>query len=146
MEIHYFGYYHKWIPQENYYYCVENTGFKANRVRSEGTYSKYASLDDRIDGFHYFLMFIKFGFGRATSDAAHEVRDGHLTREEAAALVGRFDGEFPDKYYQTFLEYCGITEEEFNEVLDSWRAEHIWKKIEGEWKLRHKVDGSGCCD
>jgi len=92
LEIHYFGSYIKWIPQENYYYCVENTGFQANPVRSEGTYSKYASLDDRLDGFHYYLMFIKFGIGRATSDAAHEVRDGHLTREEAVQLVGKFDG------------------------------------------------------
>lgn len=143
LEIHYFGYYHKWIPQENYYYCVENTGFKANPVRSEGTYSKYASLDDKIDGFHYWLMFIKFGIGRATSDAAHEVRDGHITREEAAALVGRFDGEFPAKYYQVFLDYCGITEHEFNKVVDSWRPDHLWMKVKEEWQLKHKVDGSG---
>ena len=146
LEIHYFGHYHKWVPQENYYYCVENTGFKANPVRSEGTYSKYASIDDKIDGFHYYLMFIKFGIGRATSDAAHEVRDGHLTREEAVQLVGRFDGEFPEKFFDVFLEYCDITEEYFWEVVDSWRPEHIWKKVEDKWVLRHKVDGSGVDD
>ena len=146
LEIHYMGYYHKWIPQENYYYCVDNTGFKANPVRSEGTYSKYASLDDKLDGFHYYLMFIKFGFGRATSDAAHEVRDGHITREEAQALVGRYDGEFPSKYYEIFLEYCGITDKQFWDVVDSWRPEHIWKKVDNEWCLRHKVDGSGIDD
>jgi N-acetyl sugar amidotransferase len=146
LEIHYFGYYHKWIPQENYYYCVDNTGFVANSERSEGTYSKYASLDDKIDGFHYYLMFIKFGIGRATSDAAHEVRDGHLTREEAVSLVGRFDGEFPRKYYDTFLKYCDISEQEFHEVVDSWRPAHIWRQMGNEWKLRHKVDGSGIDD
>jgi N-acetyl sugar amidotransferase len=146
LQIHYFGYYHKWVPQENYYYCVENTGFVANSVRSEGTYSKYASLDDKLDGFHYYLMYIKFGIGRATSDAAHEARDGHITREEAAALVGRFDGEFPKKYFQTFLDYCDISEEYFNELVDSWRPDHIWKFVEDEWVLRHKVDGSGCDD
>ena len=146
LQIHYFGYYHKWIPQENYYYCVENTGFQANPGRSEGTYSKYASLDDQLDGSHYYLMFIKFGIGRATSDAAHEVRDGHLTREEAVKLVSRFDGEFPGKYFQVFLDYCGISEEYFYEVVDSWRAKHIWKKVDGEWLLRHKVDGSGTDD
>jgi N-acetyl sugar amidotransferase len=146
LQIHYFGHYHKWVPQENYYYCVENTGFVANSIRSEGTYSKYASLDDKLDGFHYYLMFIKFGIGRATSDAAHEVRDGHITREEAAALVGRFDGEFPEKYFQTFLEYCDISKEYFNEVLDSWRPDHIWKYDNEKWILRHKVDGTGCDD
>ena len=55
IEQHFFSYYHKWIPQENYYYAVEHTGFEANPVRNEGTFSKYASLDDKLDGFHYYL-------------------------------------------------------------------------------------------
>lgn len=139
LEIHYMGYYTKWVPQQNYYYCVENTGFKPNPTRSEGTFSKYASLDDKLDGFHYYLMYIKFGIGRATSDAAHEVRDGHITREEAVALVQKFDGEFPKKYYQIFLDYCGITEEEFNAVVDSWRPKHLWEKSGDKWQLLQKL-------
>ena len=147
IEIHFLGYYHKWIPQENFYYCVENTGFIPNPNRSEGTYSKYASLDDKLDGFHYYLMYIKFGFGRATSDAAHEVRDGHITREEAVSLVKKFDGEFPSKYYEVFKKYCEIDDETFNNVLDSWRADHVWIKLEdGTWKLRYNVCQSGYDD
>ncbi|MDZ4726928.1 MAG: N-acetyl sugar amidotransferase [Leptospira sp.] len=138
--IHFYGYYKKWIPQENYYYCVENTGFSANPVRSEGTYSKYASLDDRLDGFHYYLSFIKFGIGRATSDSAHEIRDKHLTREEGVTLVRKYDGEFPVKYFKEFLEYCDITEEYFWKVIDSWRSPHLWSKVNGEWKLVKQVE------
>lgn len=139
-EIHFYGYYKKWVPQENFYYCVENTGFKPNPVRNEGTYSKYASLDDQLDGFHYYLSFIKFGLGRCTSDAAHEVRDGHITREEAVALVNKFDGEFPEKYFKVFLEYCEITEEYFWEVINSWRSEHLWfKDANDNWILKEKV-------
>ena len=59
----------------------KNTNFHVNPNRTEGTYSKYASLDDKLDGFHYYLMFIKFGIGRATSDSAHEIRDGKISRE-----------------------------------------------------------------
>ncbi len=146
LEIHFMGYYHKWNPQENYYYCVENTGFTANPIRSEGTYSKYASLDDKLDGFHFYLMFIKFGFGRATSDAAHEVRDGNITRDEAVSLVSRFDGEFPERHFKTFLEYCDISEGTFWDTVDSWRPRHIWKKVGGKWLLRHRVDKSGVDD
>lgn len=138
-EVHFFGYYKKWDPQENFYYCVENNGFRPNEERSEGTYSKYASLDDRIDGFHYFLSYIKFGIGRATSDAAHEIRDGKITRDEGVALVKKYDGEFPQKYFKEFLDYIGITEKEYEEVIDSWRSEHIWKKENGAWKLRATV-------
>lgn len=137
----FFSYYRNWIPQEHFYYAAENTGFEANPDgRSEGTYSKYASLDDKIDGFHFYLMFIKFGIGRATSDAAHEIRDGHLTREEAVQLVKKFDGEFPKKHYHEFLTYCDITEERFEEVIETWRSPHIWKKENGEWKLRGQVE------
>jgi N-acetyl sugar amidotransferase len=136
---HFFSYYHKWVPQENFYYAVEHTGFEANPVRNEGTFSKYASLDDKLDGFHFYLAYIKFGHGRCISDAAHEIRDGHITREEAVALVKKYDGEFPQKYYETFLEYGGISEEEFTQVIDSWRSEHLWTNENGKWKLKSTV-------
>lgn len=138
-EIHFLGYYKFWDPQEHYYYCREHTGFTPNSERSEGTYSKYASLDDQIDGFHYYLSYIKFGIGRTTSDAAHEIRDGKITREEGVALVKRYDHEFPRKYYKEFLEFCSITDAEVHEVIDSWRADHIWCQGGGEWTLRHAV-------
>jgi len=140
IEAHFMSYYRRWIPQENYYLATRYTGFTPNiDGRSEGTYSKYASLDDRMDGFHYYLMFIKFGIGRATSDAAHEIRDGHLNRDEGLRLVRKYDGEFPRKYFKEFLEYCDITEEYFWEVINSWRSPHIWEKSSGEWKLRYQV-------
>ncbi len=137
--IHFLGYYLSWDPQENFYYCQEHTGFTPNNERSEGTYSKYASLDDAIDGFHYYLAFIKFGIGRTTSDTAHEIRDGKITREEGIALVKRYDGEFPRKYFNEFLDFCSISAEEFALVIDSWRAEHLWKKEGSGWTLRHAV-------
>ncbi len=136
---HFFSYYHKWIPQENYYYCVEHTGFKPNPERSEGTYSKYASLDDKMDGFHYYLRYIKFGLGRCMEDAAHEVRDGHITREEAIALMSRYEGEFPKKYFKEFLDFLDITEQHFWEVVDSWRAQHLWEKVDGNWVLKNPI-------
>lgn len=138
--IHFMSYYKKWDPQENYYYCVENTGFTCNPERSEGTYSKYASLDDKLDGFHYYLSYIKFGIGRATSDSAHEIRDDKISREEGIALVKKYDGEFPSKYLDVMLEYCGISKQELDEFIDSWRSDHIWmKNNNGEWELRNPI-------
>ena len=136
---YFFSYYHKWTPQENYYYCVENTGFKPNPERTEGTYSKYASLDDKMDGFHYFLRYIKFGLGRCMEDAAHEIRDGHITREEGIALMKRYEGEFPAKYFDEFLTYLDISEDHFWDVVDSWRASHLWMKKNNEWKLKYPI-------
>ncbi|QUX94511.1 N-acetyl sugar amidotransferase [Marinomonas sp. CT5] len=139
IKIHYYSYYHKWIPQENYYYAVENTNFEANPERSEGTYSKYASLDDRLDGMHYYMRYIKFGLGRAIEDVSHEIRAGHLTREEGIALASRYDGEFPKKYFKDFLEYLDITEEHFWEVVDSYRLPHLWEQVNGVWQLKSRI-------
>jgi N-acetyl sugar amidotransferase len=139
IEVHYLGYYLKWDPQECYYYAVENTGFQANPERTEGTYSKYSSIDDRIDPFHYFTTLVKFGLGRASYDAAQEVRNGKITRDEAVNLVQKFDQEFPSKYFDEFLEYINITEAVFYEVIDSYRSPHLWHKENGHWKLRHEI-------
>ena len=142
VRMYWFSYFKKWVPQENFYYSQKHTGFIANEEgRSEGTYSKYASLDDKTDGFHFYLAYIKFGIARATSDAAHEIRDEHITRDEGVVLVKRYDGEFPAKYFGDFLEYLDISEKHFWEIVDMWRMPHIWKKIKGKWKLRHTVWG-----
>jgi|TARA_B100001093_G_scaffold512506_1_gene582499 N-acetyl sugar amidotransferase len=139
-EIHFFSYYKYWDPQENFYYAQEHCNFIPNPERNEGTFSKYASLDDEFDGFHFYLAFIKFGIGRATSDSAHEIRDKKIDRDEGIALVKKYDGEFPKKYYKNFLEYCSISEKEFEAIIDSWRSPHIWHKDEkNQWQLNNPI-------
>lgn len=147
VEVHYLGYYEKWDPQECYYYAVENTGFEANTERTQGSYSKYSSIDDKIDPFHYYTTLIKFGIGRATYDAAQEIRNDKITREEGVALVEKFDQEFPSRFLSEFLEYIDASEEEFKLAIDKFRSEHLWgKDTNGHWKLRHTVEKNGLDD
>lgn len=148
IQVHYLGYYLRWTPQEVYYYAVENTGFHARPFRTQGTYSKYNSIDDKIDDLHYYTTFIKFGIGRATYDAAQEIRNKHLTREDGVALVKKFDGEFPDRYFKEIMEYLEIDPDYFrNELTDKFRSPHLWGKNDnGNWQLRHNVFGGGLND
>jgi N-acetyl sugar amidotransferase len=139
VEVHYLGYYLKWDPQECYYYATENTGFQSNTERTEGTYSKYSSIDDRIDMFHYFTTLVKFGIGRSTYDAAQEIRNNKITREEGVQLVKKFDEEFPKKYFKEFLEYISLSEDEFHETVDRFRSPHLWEKNDDEWSLKSTV-------
>lgn len=146
IEVHYLGYYVKWTPQESYYYAVEHTGFQARPFRTQGTYSKYNSIDDKIDDLHYYTTFIKFGIGRATYDASQEIRNHHLTREDGKALVKRFDGEFPDGYFKQIMDHLEMKPERFMELCDNGRSPHLWTKLNGEWKLRHTVNEDGVDD
>ena len=138
-KVTYLGYFEKWDPQECYYYAVDNTGFMPSYERSIGTYSRYTEIDDKIVPFHFYMTYIKFGIGRASYDSAQEVRNGKITREEAIYLVKKFDGEFPQKYFQEFLNYIDITESEFYSIVDKFRSPHLWKKKNGDWVLRHSV-------
>lgn len=144
--VHYLGYYLKWDPQECYYYAVDHTGFQANTERTEGSYSKYSSIDDKTDPFHYYTTLIKFGIGRATYDAAQEIRNDKITREEGVHLVNRFDQEFPEKYFEEFLEYVDMSRNEFFEIVDRYRSPHLWEQVDGQWKLRHTVNQDGTDD
>lgn len=156
VEVHYLGYYLKWHPQSCYYYAVEHGGFQASPERTPGTYSKYNSIDDRIDDFHYYTTFIKFGIGRATYDAAQEIRSRDITREEGVALVHKFDGEFPERFADEIFRYLSIPAKEFPEashmfeqpifdrdyffsLADTFRSPHLWQRDNGAWKLRYMV-------
>lgn len=158
VEVHYLGYYLRWHPQACYYYSVEHGGFQASPERTPGTYSKYNSIDDRIDDFHYFTTMVKFGIGRATYDAAQEIRSGDIEREEGIALVRRFDGEWPERFADEIFRYLSIPEREFPEasrmfeqpvmdreyfmnLADSFRSPHLWRIVDGKWELRHTVWG-----
>lgn len=156
MEVHYLGYYLKWHPQSCYYYAVEHGGFEASPERTPGTYSKYNSIDDKIDDFHYYTTGIKFGIGRATYDAAQEIRSGDINRDEGVALVKRFDLEFPERFADEIFSYLSIREKElpqaakqfeqpimdrayFDRLADTFRSPHLWQFAEGKWQLRHTV-------
>ncbi len=152
-EVHYLGYYLKWHPQGAYYYAQEYGGFEAAPERTVGTYSKYNSIDDKIDDFHYYTTFIKFGLGRATYDAAQEIRSDDITRDEGVALVRRYDGEYPERFAEEIFKYLSITENEFGiaaerfdepimtatyfqSLSDQFRSPHLWKNENGTWTLR----------
>lgn len=139
VQIHYLGYYLKWDSQECYYYSTKNSGFQANTERTEGSYSKYSSIDDKIDPFHYFTTLIKFGIGRASYDAAQEIRNNKITREEGVALVKKFDQEFPKKYFKEFLEYIDTPEKDFWSHIDNGRSPHLWEKKNNVWVLKYQV-------
>lgn len=158
IEIHYLGYYLRWHPQSAYYYAQEHGGFQAAPERTPGTYSKYNSIDDKVDDLHYYTTFIKFGIGRATYDATQEIRNQDITREEGKALVRRFDGEWPARFADELFHYLSIPEKEFpvaakqfeqpimdkacfDVLADRFRSPHLWRQENGQWSLWHTVWG-----
>ncbi len=140
IEVHYMSYYRYWSQQENFYYASKYSNFQTANERTPGTYTKSNGLDDKLEAFHYYMTMIKFGMGRATVDASQEIRDNKITREEGINLVNKYDLEFPEKYFDDFLNYTSINAETFYKTVDSYRSEHLWIKKSNYWELRNKLE------
>jgi len=135
----YFAYFHPWHSYENYRFVKEKIGFNEVEGRIEGSYQNYSSIDDKMDGLYMHLMYLKFGFARATKDACKDIRDGRLTRDEAIELVRKYDGEFPRRDLKEILEFLDMTEEELWEVLEKFRNKKLFEKVNGKWRLKHPM-------
>ena len=107
--------------------------------RTEGTYTKYSSIDDKLDTFHQWFALLKFGHGRCTANAAREIREGYITREEGVALVHKYDAEFPKLYFKEFLDYTNLSEDEFWDIAERWRNHNLWTKKNNEWVKKYPV-------
>jgi N-acetyl sugar amidotransferase len=141
IQMHWMSYYKKWDPQENFYYAAKFSNFSPKMSgRSEGTYTRQTSLDDKTDGLHFYLAYIKFGMGRATRDAMTDIYRGHLTRKDAVTLVKKYDGEFPLKNYKFFSNYCDIKDSDFWRIINVFREQsNAWTKKNNKWKLVRQV-------
>jgi N-acetyl sugar amidotransferase len=137
----YFAYFHRWSMYENYQYIKEKIDFRtAPNGRTDGTFTNFDSLDDKIDNVYYYMQYIKFGFGRAVRDACRMIQNGHITRKQGLECVLKLDGEYPNTYLPEALEYLGLSEAEFRETVDLHRNDEIWFFEGNQWKLRAPLE------
>jgi len=130
------SHFENWDPELHAQLAREKCGLQTVDEPSAGTYTDYSQLDDVLQDLHAYMMFVKFGFGRTTSDAGIDVRAGRLTREEGVELVKKHDGRFPEQYLEEFLEYFEMTEEQFWGVIDHFANTEVLEKVDGRWRLK----------
>ena len=126
--------YENWSPNKHADFAI-GKGMRTFSPRSVGTFTGSNQLSDDLQDLHTYMMFAKFGFGRATSDACIYIREGISDRDgEAIAWIENYDGEFPNALLPKYLEYFNMTEGEFsqtvakhaNKDLLQHDAHHIW--------------------
>lgn len=133
----YFGYFFRWSIFENYEFIRHKINFMTDpKGRTDGTFTNFDSLDDKIDNLYYYMQFVKFGFGRATRDASRQIQNGHMTRTQGLELARKYDDEFPSAGLDENLDYLALTEQKLTELVDLHRNPEIWKFEGNRWKLR----------
>lgn len=128
------GNYVYWEGNEHTKMVIERYGFEVNDVPFDRTYRTMSNLDDMHEnGIHDYLKYIKFGYGRATDHTCKDIRAGMMSRDRAIELVNHYDPIKPGDL-KRWLEYVGMSEDEFDRMADTFRDPRVWSRIDGEWR------------
>jgi N-acetyl sugar amidotransferase len=137
IKAYYFSYFFKWDIFENYKMISQKINFKlAPKNRTDGTFTNYDSLDDKIDNLYYYMQYIKFGFGRSFRDASRLIQLNYLSKKDAKEKIKKYDAEFPKTYLKDVLKYFNINKKELLNIIDMHRNNELWEKKNGVWKKR----------
>ena len=128
------SYFEPWDSYRNYIVAKEHCGLIEKDEGNTDTFTNFSQNDQALYALHAYLMYLKFGFGRATQDAGIEIRRGSMTRDQALNLVRMFDNSYPSALIDTYLEYYKMTKEEFDAVLDKYVNKELFEKKEGIWQ------------
>jgi N-acetyl sugar amidotransferase len=134
LSITHWSYFESWDPYRNYLVAKEHCGLEEAQDSNSGTFTNFAQNDQALYALHTYLMYLKFGFGRATQDAGIEIRRGAMTRDQAVNLVRLYDGHYPEEFIGTYLDYYQMTKDEFDAVLDRYANTSLFQKRDGRWK------------
>ena len=139
VDLTHWSYFENWDPYRNYLVAKEHCGLIEADDSNAGTFTNFSQNDQALYALHTYLMYLKFGFGRANQDACIEVRRGAMTRDQAVNLVRLYDGHYPEVFISQYLAYYKMKQAEFDAVLDRYANRALFEKIDGRWQPKFIV-------
>lgn len=134
IDLTHWSYYENWDPYRNYLIAKEHCGLKEAEDTNAGTFTNFAQNDQALYALHTYLMYLKFGFGRANQDACIEIRRGAMDRQQALNLVRLYDSHYPEEFIDLYLNYYQLSKSEFDAVLDRYANKDLFDKVDGRWQ------------
>lgn len=128
------SYFENWDSYRNYIVAKEHCGLIEKDEGNSDTFTNFSQNDQALYALHAYMMYLKYGFGRATQDAGIEIRRGSMTRDQALNLVKMYDNAYPKDLIDTYLEYYKMTKQDFDSVLDLYANKNIFEKVNGIWE------------
>lgn len=129
----YLGNYIYWEANEHIKLVTERYGFEVSDQPFERTYRRMSNLDDMHEnGVHDYLKYVKFGYGRCTDHVCKDIRAGLMSRGQGIDLVRRMDS-VKSSDLRRWLDYVGMTEDEFDRIADTFRDPRVWRMENDAW-------------
>ena len=133
------AYFEPWDSYRNYLVAKEKFNLSESEQGNAGTFTNFAQNDQALFALHTYLMYLKYGFGRATQDAGIEIRRGAMSRDQGINLANLYDNHYPEEFMDLYTEYYQMTLKEFNSVLDYWANKDLFKKVKNRWVPKFKI-------
>jgi len=121
------SYFENWDPYRNYLIAKDKCGLKESVSSNTGTFTNFSQNDQLLYNLHTYLMYLKFGFGRANQDSCIEIRRGAISRSQAKNLVLLYDGKLDKKDISYYLDYYKMNKNKFYDVLNKWTNKNLFK-------------------
>lgn len=107
----------QWDVKSNTRLIMDELGWRGDDVEGmpKGLYP-YEKIECYMQGVRDYIKYLKRGYSRVTQMTALDLRNDRIEKAEADRLVAEYEGKRPPSL-DIFLEYMGLTESEFNEIV-----------------------------
>ena len=110
------GKYESWDVKAHVEIIKKELGWQEDAIESGFPGETYEKIECMFTGVRDYIKYLKRGFSRMTHLTTLDIRHGRMTRKRAMEYIRTFERRKP-KSLKVFLEYIGITEEEFNRIV-----------------------------
>jgi len=112
------GSYIPWDVKKQYEIIHKELGWEGCEVENVPPEYSYEKIECYFQGVRDYIKYIKRGYTRPSHLASIDIRNERMTRDEALALIKKYEGKRPPSL-DLFLSCIGISEEEFLRIAMS---------------------------
>lgn len=112
------GSYIPWDVKKQSKIIKDELGWQGDEVENVPPGYNYEKIECYLQGVRDYIKYIKRGYTRPSHLASIDIRNNRISREDALNMALKYEGKKPPSL-QLFLDFIGLTEDEFNEIAMS---------------------------
>jgi len=117
-----------WDVREQTKVIMKELNWRGDFVEGVPSGYEYEKIECYMQGVRDYIKYIKRGYARTTHLTSIDIRNNRMSREKALDLVKGYEGKRPFAL-DLFLEYTGLTEEEFHEIALSHKLDSVTNTV-----------------
>lgn len=131
VEVYFLGQFLPWDSRKNAKLAIKS-GFET-KLPCESNWWDFENLDNAQTGLHDYMMFRKYGYGRACAQLSVDIRTGHISRERGLQILNEREHIFPEMYAGVWcdemLGRIGVTRNNLYKTIDQFTNWDLFRRV-----------------